>query len=355
MVVENLRYMLDDRAKLLLKTLIDRYISDGNPVGSRTLSETEGIALSPATIRNIMSDLEALGLIHSPHTSAGRIPTPQGYRIFVDTLLTSEDLHAATPDSTSLSGIVARQPARILTQAADMLSSLSHFVGVVRAPRKSIKLQHLEFLRLSEKRVLLILVSMDGDVQNRVLFPPVDYEQQQLQQAADHINTQYAGMELQQVCTRLSTDIDRLRTEVALLMQAVVDAGDQAVQESETTVVVSGERNLLSIDDFASNLEQLRAAFDLFEQKTQLLHLLDASHKADGIQIYIGGESPHTPGEDFSEDFSIVSAPYQIDGTIVGRLAVVGPTRMRYDRMIQIVDITARLAGSALSQGTPEA
>lgn len=342
--------MLDDRAKLLLKTLIDRYISDGQPVGSRTLSETEGIELSSATIRNVMSDLEELGLIHSPHTSAGRIPTPQGYRIFVDTLLTSEELRPNQPNPATVSGIVARQPARILTQAADMLSSLSHFVGVVRAPRKSIKLQHLEFLRLSEKRVLLILVSMDGDVQNRVLFPPVDYEQSQLQQAADHINTQYAGMELQQVRTRLNVDIDQLRTEVALLMQAVVETSDQTLQESETAVVVSGERNLLSVTDFASSLEQLRAAFDLFEQKTQLLHLLDASHKADGIQIYIGGESQHMP----NEDFSVVSAPYQIDGTIVGRLAVVGPTRMRYDRMIQIVDITAKLAGSALSLGASD-
>lgn len=341
--------MLDDRAKLLLKTLVERYITDGTPIGSRTLSQADGIELSPATIRNVMSDLESLGLIHSPHTSAGRIPTAQGYRIFVDTLLTSDNLHnptSPTEQTSDLSSnIIAQQPKRVITQAADMLSSLSQFVGVVRAPRKTTKLQHIEFLRLSEKRILLILVSMDGDVQNRVLFTPADYTQDQLQQAADHINAQYAGMDLLQVRTQLNIDINQLRTEVAHLMQAAVEASDQALQESETTVVISGERNLLQVDDLSGSLEQLRAAFDLFEQKTQLLHLLDASHKAGGIQIYIGGESQHMP----YEDFSVVSAPYQVDGAVVGRLAVVGPTRMRYDKMIQIVDITAKLVGSALS------
>lgn len=346
--------MLDDRAKLLLKTLVSRYIADGMPIGSRTLSESDGIELSPATIRNVMSDLESLGLIRSPHTSAGRIPTAQGYRIFVDTLLTSESAaslteseltHHAADNSTLSQAIAAHQPKQIITQAADLLSSLSHFVGVVRAPSKSIKLQHIEFLRLSEKRILLILVSMDGDVQNRVLYTPTDYTQEQLQQAAHNISARCAGRDLHQIRDTLAAEINSLRNEVAHLMQAAVDTSEQTLKESEQTVVVSGERNLLAVDDFSSNLDQLRAAFDLFEQKTQLLHLLDASNTAEGVQIYIGGESQYMP----YEDFSVVSAPYQIDGSIVGRLAVVGPTRMQYDKMIQIVDITAKLVGSALT------
>ena len=333
--------MLDDRAKLLLKTLVERYIAEGQPVGSRTLSRASGLELSPATIRNVMSDLEELGLIVSPHTSAGRVPTARGYRLFVDTMLTvqREDLSAAS--------IAPDQPQRVIASAANLLSNLSHFVGVVMAPRRSSVFRHIEFLRLSERRYLVIIVSPDGDVQNRVVFTEVDYTQQQLIEAANFLNSHYAGLAIEQVRERLKNEVDTLRAEIAQLMQTAVDASSEALTQARDEVVISGERNLLSVSDFSSDMSQLRRAFDLFEQKTQLMRLLDISSQAEGVRIYIGGESQIVP----MEELSVVSAPYEVDGQVVGTLGVIGPTRMHYDRMIQIVDITARLVGNALSQG----
>src|SRR5574343_609676 len=302
--------MLDDRAKLLLKSLVERYIADGQPVGSRTLSKASGLELSPATIRNVMSDLEELGLIASPHTSAGRIPTARGYRLFVDTMLTAqrEELHAPSlqPD----------QPKKVIANAANLLSSLSQFVGVVMAPKRSSVFRHIEFLRLSERRFLVIIVSPEGDVQNRVIFTDADYSQSQLIETANFLNTHYAGLAMEQVR-------ERIRSEV----------------------VISGERNLLAVSDFSSDMGNLRRAFELFEQKTQIMRLLDVSSQAEGVRIYIGGESQVVP----FEELSVVSAPYEVDGQVVGTLGVIGPTRMPYDRMIQIVDITSKLVSNALS------
>ena len=344
--------MLDDRAKMLLKTLVERYIADGQPVGSRTLSKTSGLELSPATIRNVMSDLEELGLIASPHTSAGRIPTARGYRIFVDTMLTTRR-GAVNPAGTAIPGAVMLdealqpdQPKRVIAHAAQMLSNLSQFVGVVTAPRKASVFRHMEFLRLGEKRVLLILVSPDGDVQNRVLFTAHDYSQGELVEATNYLNTHYAGQSIEAVRERLKTEVDALRGEIGVLMQAAVQAGTDAVHEDADQVIVSGERKLLDVQDFSTDLGSIRKMFDLFEHKTQLLRLLDGSSRAEGVSIYIGGESGVVP----IEELSIVSAPYEIDGQIVGTLGVIGPTRMAYDRMIQIVDITSRLVGNALSQ-----
>ena len=331
--------MLDDRAKLLLKALVERYISDGQPVGSRTLSRASGLDLSPATIRNVMSDLEELGLIVSPHTSAGRIPTARGYRLFVDTMLTANKSQIAPQ---SLSG---DQPQKVISNAALLLSNLSQFVGVVIAPRRSSVFRHIEFLRLSEKRLLVIIVSPEGDVQNRVIYTQRDYTQPELVETANYLNANYVGMALEQVRERLKSEVESLRAEIASLMQAAVTVSTEAMGQPEDEVVISGERNLLSVSDFSSDMGHLRRAFELFEQKAQLMRLLDVAGQAEGVRIFIGGESQVVP----FEDLSIVSAPYEVDGQVVGTLGVIGPTRMPYDRMIQIVDITSRLISNALS------
>ena len=331
--------MLDDRAKLLMKALVERYIADGQPVGSRTLSKASGLDLSPATIRNVMSDLEELGLIASPHTSAGRIPTARGYRLFVDTMLTAQRDQLQAPR------LVAEQPQKVIANAANLLSNLSQFVGVVLSPRRASVFHHIEFLRLSERRVLVIIVSPEGDVQNRVLFTEVDHTQQQLVEAANYLNANYVGMAFEQVRDKLAGEVEKLRAEIATLMQTAVNLSSE-VSESQEEVVISGERNLLSVSDFSSDMRNLRRAFDLFEQKTQLLRLLDVSSRAEGVRIFIGGESQVVP----FEELSVVSAPYEVDGQVVGTLGVIGPTRMPYDRMIQIVDITSKLVSNALSR-----
>jgi heat-inducible transcriptional repressor len=348
--------MLDDRAKLLLKTLVERYIADGQPVGSRTLSKTSGLELSAATIRNVMADLEELGLIASPHTSAGRIPTSKGYRVFVDTMITARQFSVDGVDPMPGDLLLEHlrplrdqlqpdQPQRVIAHAAHLLSSLSNFVGVITAPRKTSVFRHMEFLRLGERRVLLILVSPDGDVQNRVLFTAQDYAQNELIEATNYVNAHYAGLTLEAVRERLHSEVDALRDEIAALMKAAVQLGSDVASEQAEQVVVSGERKLLEVRDFGSDMNSMRKMFDLFEQKTQLMRLLDGSTRAEGVRIYIGGESGVVP----IEELSVVSSPYEVDGQVVGTLAVIGPTRMPYDRMIQIVDITSRLVSNALS------
>ena len=340
--------MLDDRARLLLKALVERYIADGQPVGSRTLSKASGLELSPATIRNVMSDLEELGLIVSPHTSAGRIPTARGYRLFVDTMLTTQ--RDPYPMSGSIGGgmgaprLAPDQPQKVFSNAAHMLSSLSQFVGVVMAPRRSSVFRHIEFLRLSDRRFLVIIVSPDGDVQNRVIFTEADYTQSQLVEAANFLNSHYAGMAIEEVRERLKNEVEALRGEIAVLMQTAVQVSSEAI-ESRDEVVVSGERNLLAVSDFSNDMGNLRKLFDLFEQKAQLMRLLDVSSRAEGVRIYIGGESQVIP----YQELSVVTAPYEVDGKVVGTLGVIGPMRMPYEKMIQIVDITSKLVSTALS------
>lgn len=331
--------MLDDRAKLLLKALVERYIADGQPVGSRTLSRASGLELSPATIRNVMSDLEELGLITSPHTSAGRIPTTRGYRLFVDTMLTVQRERFATQT------LAHDQPQKVISKAADLLSNMSQFVGVVIAPHRSSVLRQIEFLRLSERRFLVIIVSPDGDVQNRVIFTALDYSQAQLIEAANYLNRNYVGLTIEQVRERLKSEVESLRSEIASLMNAAVEVSSEALTSEDNEVVVSGERNLLAVSDFSSDMNHLRRAFKLFEQKAQLMRLLDSTGQAKGVRIFIGGESKVVP----FEELSIVSAPYQVDNQVVGALGVIGPTRMPYNRMIQIVDITSKLISNALS------
>ena len=336
--------MLDDRARLLLKALVERYIADGQPIGSRTLSRAAGIELSPATIRNVMSDLEDLGLIVSPHTSAGRIPTALGYRLFVDTMLTAQRDQLSGSGQITAAMLAPDQPQKVISNAAHMLSSLSQFVGVVMAPRRTSVFRHIEFLRLSEKRFLVIIVSPDGDVQNRVIFTETDYAQSQLVEASNFLNTHYAGMAIEEVRERLKNEVEALRGEIAALMHAAVKVSSEAI-ESREEVVISGERNLLAVSDFSGDMGNLRKLFDLFEQKAQLMQLLDVSSRAEGVRIYIGGESQVIP----YQELSVVTAPYEVDGQVVGTLGVIGPMRMPYEKMIQIVDVTAKMVSNALS------
>ena len=343
---------LDNRAQTLLKALIERYIADGQPVGSRALSKISGLALSPATIRNVMADLEEMGFVASPHTSAGQIPTPRGYRMFVDTLLTVQQDEVASLEAQM--GVLSGQPTqpnaqqnpqqKIITNAAQMLSSLSQFAGVVMTPKKESIFQQIEFLRLSEKRILLVIVAPNGDVQNRLLLTEVDYSPAQLIQAGNYINQHFSGLALSDVRQRLQHELSQLQTEMSALMAAAVQAGSDAMQEANEEVVISGERNLLR-GELSSNMQSLRQLFDLFEQKTGLINLLDMSTRASGVQIFIGGESQLVP----MDDMSIVTSSYQVNGKVVGTLGVIGPTRMAYERVIPIVDITAKLLSNALS------
>jgi heat-inducible transcriptional repressor len=333
---------LDKRAQTLLKALVERYIADGQPVGSRALSKISGLDLSPATIRNIMADLEEMGYVSSPHTSAGRIPTPRGYRIFVDTLLTVQQLDEHAVDARMR--LPANQPQKIIANAAQMLSSLSQFAGVVQSPRRESVFQQIEFLRLSERRILLVIVDPRGDVQNRLLLTEVDYTPSQLVQSANYLNQNYAGQTFDAVRARVTGELRQLRDDMGSLMQAAVEAGSEAMADHADDMVISGERNLL-VSDLSSNMTSLRQMFDMFEQKTGLMQLLDVSSKAGGVQIFIGGESKLVP----MDEMSVVTAPYEVNGKIVGTLGVIGPTRMAYERVIPIVDITAKLLSSALS------
>jgi len=339
-----MKSMLDKRAQLLLKTLVERYIAEGQPVGSRTLSRYSGLDLSPATIRNVMSDLEELGFIASPHTSAGRVPTPAGYRFFVDTLLVvkqleSGDLHRIEDQ------IHPDNPQRVIQSASQLLSQITQFAGVVMTPRRAVTFKHLEFLKLSERRILLIVVTPDGDVQNRILFTERDFSPSELIEAANYINQNYAGQSFEDVRVRLQAELRELRQDMIGLMTAALDAGS-ALAEGGEQYVISGERNLFAMRDLSQDVGRLKQLLELFERRTSLLQILDLSLRGQGVQIFIGGES----GFGAPDDVSVVTSPYQVDGEVVGTVGVIGPTRMAYERVVPIVEVTAKLLSSALSQ-----
>ena len=337
--------MLDERARILLKTLIERYIAEGEPVGSRALSRYSGLDLSPATVRNVMADLEEAGFIASPHTSAGRIPTARGYRLFVDRLLTVAPLEQARIEQ--IEGLLTpHQPQQLISSASSLLSGLTHFAGVVVAPRRSSpRIRQIEFLNLSEKRILLILVTTDGDVQNRILFTERAYSPSELTVAANTLNEHFAGLDFPQIRTRLTDELRQLRSDLQVLMAAALEAGDEALSNVDSPYVITGEKNLLEVEEFSTNMRRLRELFDLFEQRTSLAQLIDVSNNAEGVQIFIGGESGLAP----LDECSVVAAPYEVNGKVVGSLGVIGPTRMAYERVIPIVDITAKLLSSALT------
>ena len=338
--------MLSERAQSLLKILVERYIADGQPVGSRSLSRFSTVELSPATIRNVMADLEEMGFVTSPHTSAGRIPTPKGYRFFVDTLLTMQPMEQLERRQLE-EQISPDDPHRVVANASQILSDLTHFAGIVVAPRRrGAALRHVEFFGLSEKRVLLIIVASDGDVQNRVLVVDRPYSPAQLVEAANFINQHYSGVEFDQLRGRVRNELLDLHRDISTLMQAAIVAGTEGNRQPVDGVVISGGRNLLSVDHLSADMDRMRRLFDLFESKTQLLELLEQSERAEGVKIFIGGDSQLVP----LDECSIVTAPYEVDGQVVGTVGVIGPTRMAYERVIPIVDVTARLVSSALSQ-----
>lgn len=339
-----------DRAQHLLRVLIQRYIREGQPVGSRTLSKDSGLDLSPATIRNVMSDLEDMGLVSAPHTSAGRVPTAKGYRVFVDTLVRyrqpkgvdidklKQKIHDKVDDAGAL-----------ITSVSNMLSSITSLAGVVTVPRgQHAALRQIEFLPLSENRILAIIVINDRDVQNRILHTDRDYSPAELQQAANFINEHYAGVEMPQIRERILQDLEQTRDSMNQAMHDIIAVAQSAMAgdtEQGGQFVLAGETNLM---DFAelSDVDTLRRLFEAFSRKRLMLDLLDRSIHADGVQIFIGEES----GYRILDDCSVVTAPYHLDDDTIGVLGVIGPTRMAYDRVVPIVDITARLLRSALSQ-----
>jgi heat-inducible transcriptional repressor len=337
--------VLSERAQILLKTLVERYIADGQPVGSRALSKYSGLDLSPASIRNVMADLEDLGFIASPHTSAGRIPTPRGYRFFVDTLLTLKPLD--TLEINQLEGqLHLENRQRLVTSASQVLADLTRFAGVVMTPRRSAGFRHIEFVKLSESRILLILVTPEGDVQNRIFLTDRNYTPSELIEAANILNQNFAGLTFEETRARIRDELKQLREDMTQLMTRALEAGSQALTDTADDVVISGEGRLLEVHDLSSDMQRLRKLFDLFERRTGLMQLLDVSSRAHGVQIFIGGESGLLP----LDECSVVTAPYEVDGRIVGTVGVIGPTRMAYERVIPIVDITAKLLSVAMSQ-----
>ena len=338
--------MLNERAQILLKTLVERYISDGQPVGSRALQQFSGLDVSSATIRNVMADLESIGLVSSPHTSAGRVPTGMAYRLFIDTMLVTRPLDSARMQRME-NQLQPDNPSRLIAQASNLLSELTQFAGVVATHRRdAVTVRQIEFLRLGEKRVLLIIVMPDGEVENRVLLMEKDYSQSQLTEAGNFLNQHYTGCNFSQIREKLRGELRELHQDMSALMAAALAAGDEASAKKAEGYVISGKNNLLHVNDLSADMNRLRGLFNLFEQKTELLQLLEAGRKGQGIHIFIGNES----GLASLEECSVITAPYSADGKIVGTLAVVGPKRMDYERVISIVDITAKLLGNALSQ-----
>jgi heat-inducible transcriptional repressor len=292
-----------------------------------------------------MADLEEMGFIASPHTSAGRVPTARGYRFFVDTLLTIKPLD--TVEISQLEGqLHAENTQKLVVSASQVLSDLTHFAGVVMTPRRSAGFRHIEFLKLSDSRILLILVTPEGDVQNRILVTEKRYTPSELVEAANILNQNYAGLTFEEIRRRIREELKQLTADMTRLMTAALEAGSQAASESAEEVVISGEANLLDSQDLSSNMVNLRKLFELFDRRTGLLQLLEISNRAQGVQIFIGGEAGVAP----LDECSVITAPYEVDGQVVGTVGVIGPTRMAYERVIPIVDITAKLLSTLLTQ-----
>jgi len=339
----------NDRAQHLLRILIQRYIRDGQPVGSRTLSKDPALDFSPATIRNVMSDLEDMGMVSAPHTSAGRIPTPKGYRLFVDTLVRyRQPKHDDIDKLRSQIKKKVDDSDALVASVSSMLSELTSLAGVVTVPRvQHPALRQIEFLSLSENRILAILVINDREVQNRILHTDRDYSDSELQQAANFINENYAGIEMPQVRDRIVEDLEATRHSMNQAMHDIISIAQSALEDPPNAggeFVLAGETNLMQFAEL-SDVDALRRLFEAFSRKRLILDLLDRSINADGVQIFIGAES----GYQILDDYSVVTAPYQLNDDTVGVLGVIGPTRMAYDRVVPIVDITARLLGSALN------
>lgn len=337
---------VNERAQHFLKVLIERYIREGQPVGSRTLAKDAGLDLSPATIRNVMADLEDLGLVNSPHTSAGRVPTSSGYRIFVDSLLTIKPLEQLEVGQLEKQLKAHAEPRNLIESASSLLSSMTHMAGVVLIPRhRQVAYRQIEFVPLSGNRVLTILVTSEGEVHNRIIETQTGYSPAKLQQAANFLNQQYSGKPLENIRQSIVDEMETTHQKMNDLMSDAISIAHKVFDQSDRhdDYVLAGQTNLMDFDELR-NIENLRLLFDTFAEKSQILHLLDRAMNADGVQIFIGEES----GYETLGNCSVVTAPYQLDNEVAGVLGVIGPTRMSYDRVIPIVDITAKLLGSAL-------
>ncbi len=336
---------VSEKAQRLLKALVEHYIADGQPVASRRLADTSELSISPATIRNIIADLEERGFVRAPHTSAGRIPTPKGYRFFVDSLIQVEPLAEYDLKHLTRSLDPSLTAPELVESASGLLSEVTRMAGLVTIPkREQGLLRHVEFLSLSDNRVLAIMVLDDHEVQNRVIYTKETYTEVQLREAANFINHQFAGQVLDRVREKLISSMKNDRENMNSLMLATLEVVGQAFEsEARDDFVVAGQDNLFELAPDQA-LEDIRELFKAFSLKGDILHLLDRCLDTQGVQLFIGQES----GYELLEDCTVVTSPYQIDGVLVGVLGVIGPTRMAYERVIPIVDATARVLSAAL-------
>ena len=341
---------LSERSLYLFKTLVEHFIQDGAPVGSRTLSKDLSLNLSPATIRNVMADLEDFGLLDSPHTSAGRVPTAKGYRLFVDSLLRVNDLNSIEVEKIAKELDPGNDFKSLMQRTSSMLSDITQLAGVVMLPRtEQSKLQHIEFVVLSGNRVLVVLVVNDREVQNRIINTSRTYSASELQEASNYLNDIFAGKDLTYVRANILDELEKTKEQLSQSMQTAMEMAQLAFDYEKSKVnsdelFFSGETNLMDIAELCE-VDKLKKLFNTFNQKRDILHLLEQAISADGIQIFIGEESGH----DVLDNCSVVTSPYEVDGKILGVLGVIGPTRMHYERVIPIVDITAKMLGSALN------
>jgi heat-inducible transcriptional repressor len=341
---------LDARARNLLRALISQHIRDGEPVGSRTLARASGLDVSPATIRNIMSDLEELGLISAPHTSAGRVPTSQGYRVFVDSLLQVPQ-PLPEPELADLRSRIAPGGGTqaLLSNASELLSAMSHFVGVVTVPQRAqFAFRMIDFVPLDGNRVLVILVFTDNEVQNRIIATRRPYAAGELEQAANYLNTHFAGRPLSDIRAGLLRDLRETRSEMEQVLSAAVELAEQTLVVGSDDMLLSGQTRLMGSQGI-SDVDRLRELFEAFSRKREILGLLERCTQAPGVRVFIGEESGLAP----LDACTVITAPYASDGRVLGVLGVIGPTRMAYDRVIPIVQATAELLGEALKTESP--
>ncbi|MEI6413660.1 MAG: heat-inducible transcriptional repressor HrcA [Pseudomonadota bacterium] len=339
---------LDDRAQHFLKALIERYIRDGQPVGSRTLAKDTGMDLSPATIRNVMSDLEEMGLVVSPHTSAGRVPTVSGYRFFIDFLLPVKPLSEEVEAKIRAEFTLSMDPRSLLASASRMLSGISRMAGVVMLPRRGrLRFRQIEFLSLSSQRILAILITCEGEVHNRIIDTTHGFGAAELERAGHYLTGLFHDLSMQAVRHQVVGEMREMRNHMDQLMSQALEMAAQVIEvaEEQQDCLIVGQTNLMAFSDLA-NVSRLRQLFEAFTEKQQILHLLDQCIQAQGVQIFIGEES----GYQLLDDCSLVTAPYRVDEEVIGVLGVIGPRRMSYERVIPLVDVTARLLGSALKQ-----
>ncbi len=339
---------LTERAQHLLKVLIERYIEEGQPVGSRTLAREAGLNLSPATVRNVIADLEEMGLVTSPHTSAGRMPTVKGYRLFIDSLLTVKPLDQAVTQKLWEDFEAQEDPYELLETASRLLSRITHMAGLVTLPRRQqVAFRQIEFLPLSQGRVLVILVTDNQEVHNCIIRPTKPFTPAQLQQAANYLNTHLMGKRLPELRSAVLKELQQTGEQLSAEIRSVLEMAQSVfeVESLEEDFVLTGQTNLMDFAELA-DCERLRTLFEAFEEKRNLLHLLDQCIEAERVQIFIGEESGYQP----LEKCSLVAHSYVIEGRILGALGVIGPTRMHYESVIPLVDVTAKLLSLALNQ-----